>query len=72
MHEHNISFICSSIFLISMEIIFMNWHACSYGGIFVTLRGNVKLTQVICYCLGVVCERREKHEYITNASALII
>ena len=49
--RNNISFICSSIFLISIEIIFMNWHACSDGGIFVTLRGNVKRTQVICYCL---------------------
>ena len=74
MHEHNISFICSNIFLISMKIIFMNWHACSHGGIFVTLRGNVKLLcksfVIVFRC--VVCERREKHEYMINASALII
>ena len=36
MCEHNISFIFSNIFLNSMEIIFMNWHACSHGGIFIT------------------------------------
>ena len=51
MRDNNVSFICSSIFLISKENILMNWHAYSHGGIFVTLRGNVKLTQDICYCL---------------------
>ena len=51
MCDHNVSFIYSSIFLISMENILMNWHAYSHGGIFVTLRGYVKLMQVICYCL---------------------
>ena len=73
MLEHNISFICSNIFLISMEIIYMNWHSCTHSGIFVTLRGNVKLTHLLL-SLEVLYPKEEKNMsiIIINASTLVI